>query len=133
MSTLALDTHKAVKTLKEAGFEEAQAEAMVTTFGNAMSENVATKADIAELKTATKADIAELKAATKANIAELKAATKADIAELKADVEALRAELKTDLLALEQRLTVRLYTTVLTGVGLMIAANGIMLAAFKLF
>lgn len=89
MSTLALDTHKAVKTLREAGVEEAQAEAMVTTFGNAMSENVATKADIAELKT--------------------------------------------DLLALEQRLTVRLYTTILTGIGLMIAANGIMLAAFKLF
>ncbi len=75
MTTLALDTHKAVKTLREAGFEETQAEAMVATFGNAMSENVATKADIAELK----------------------------------------AELKTDMLALEQRLTVRLYPTVLTG------------------
>ena len=51
MSTLALDTHKAIKTLREAGFEEAQAEAMVATFGNAMSENVATKVDIAALKT----------------------------------------------------------------------------------
>ena len=110
MSTLALDTHKAVKTLREAGFEEAQAEAMVTTFGNAMSENVATKADIGELK--------------------------AYIAEMKADVDALKtdvAALRTDMLALEQRLTVRLYTTILTGIGLMIAANGIMLAAFKLF
>ena len=110
MSTLALDTHKAVKTLREAGFEETQAEAMVTTFGNAMSENVATKADIGELK--------------------------AYIAEMKADVDALKtdvATLKTDMLALEQRLTVRLYTTILTGIGLMIAANGIMLAAFKLF
>ncbi|MCY4613289.1 MAG: hypothetical protein OXB94_06695 [Nitrospira sp.] len=110
MSTLALDTHKAVKTLREAGFEEAQAEAMVTTFGNAMSENVATKADIGELK--------------------------AYIAEMKADVDALKADvatLKTDMLALEQRLTVRLYTTILTGIGLMVAANGIMLAAFKLF
>ena len=103
MSTLALDTHKAIKTLREAGFEEAQAEAMVATFGNAMSENVATKTDVAALKT--------------------------DVAALKTDVAAL----KTDMLALEQRLTVRLYTTVLTGVGLMIAANGIMLAAFKLF
>ena len=102
MSTLALDTHKAIKTLREAGFEEAQAEAMVATFGNAMSENVATKTDVAALKT----DVAAL-----------------------SDVAAL----KTDMLALEQRLTVRLYTTVLTGVGLMIAANGIMLAAFKLF
>ena len=99
MTTLAFDTHKAVKTLKEAGFEETKAEAMVTTFGNAMSENVATKADIAALK----ADIAELK-----------------------------AELKADILALEQRLTVRLYTTILTGIGLIIAANAIMLALLKL-
>lgn len=62
---------------------------MVATFGNAMSENVATKADIAALKA--------------------------------------------DLLALEQRLTVRLYTTILTGIGLIIAANAIMLALLKLF
>lgn len=82
MTTLALDTHKAVKTLQDAGFKEAQAEAMVATFGNAMSENLATKAD---------------------------------------------------LLALEQRLTVRLYTTILTGIGLIIAANAIMLALLKLF
>ena len=117
MSTLALDTHKAVKTLREAGFEEAQAEAMVTTFGNAMSENVATKADIGELK----AYIAEMKADVDA--------LKTDVAATKADV----ATLRTDMLALEQRLTVRLYTTILTGIGLMVAANGIMLAAFKLF
>ena len=89
MTTLALDTHKAVKTLTEAGFEETKAEAMVATFGNAMSENVATKDDVAALKA--------------------------------------------DLLALEQRLTVRLYTTILTGIGLIIAANAIMLALLKLF
>ena len=103
MITLAFDTHKAVKTLREAGFEEGQAEAVVATFGNAMSEDMATKTDVAALKT--------------------------DVAALKTDVAAL----KTDMLALEQRLTVRLYTAVLTGVGLIIAANGIMLAAFKLF
>ena len=110
MTTLAFDTHKAVKTLREAGFEEGQAEAVVATFGNAMSEDMATKTDVAALKT----DVAALKT---------------DVAALKIDIAAL----KTDMLALEQRLTVRLYTTILTGVGLMIAANGIMLAAFKLF
>ena len=83
---------------------------MVATFGNAMSEDMATKTDVAALKT----DVAALKI---------------DVAALKTDIAAL----KTDMLALEQRLTVRLYTTVLTGVGLIIAANGIMLAAFKLF
>ena len=54
MSTLAFDTHKAIKGLKEAGFEEAQAEAVVSALGEAMGENVATKehvsAEIAALE-----------------------------------------------------------------------------------
>ena len=50
MTTLAFDTHAAVKTLREAGFEEAQAEAVVATVGVAMGENVATKTDIQALK-----------------------------------------------------------------------------------
>ena len=57
MATLAFDTHKAVKTLKEAGFEETQAEAVVETVGNAIGGNVATKTDLEPL--ATKADVAD--------------------------------------------------------------------------
>lgn len=58
MSTLAFDTHKAVKALREAGFDDIQAEAVVATVGDAIGGNVATKTDIAELK----ADLSELKA-----------------------------------------------------------------------
>ncbi len=58
MSVLAFDTHKAVKALKEAGADERLAEAVVATVGNAMGENVATKADIA----AVRSDIAALEA-----------------------------------------------------------------------
>jgi len=58
MSALAFDTHKAVKALKEAGFDDAQAEAVVGTVADAVGGNVATKADIASLRT----EIAELKA-----------------------------------------------------------------------
>ena len=54
MSTLAFDTHKAIKGLKDAGFEEAQAEAVVSMIGEAMGENAATKehvsAEIAALE-----------------------------------------------------------------------------------
>ena len=50
MTALAFDTHAAVKTLREAGFEEAQAEAVVATVGDAMGENVATKANLDTLK-----------------------------------------------------------------------------------
>ena len=66
---MSFDTLRAAETLEGVGFETNQAKAIVTTMNEAFSEQVATKADIAELKTATKADIAELKA----EIAELKA------------------------------------------------------------
>ena len=72
MTTLAFDTHAAVKTLREAGFEEAQAEAVVATVGVAMGENVATKTDIQALKAdiaATKADIQALEQRMMAHIA----------------------------------------------------------------
>ena len=52
MSTFAFDTHKAVAALKQAGFEEAQAEAVVNTMGEALGGSVATKADLKELEAA---------------------------------------------------------------------------------
>ena len=61
MSTLAFDTHKAVKALKEAGFGDIQAEAVVATVGDAIGGDVATKGDIAVLKADIKGDIAEFK------------------------------------------------------------------------
>ena len=57
---LAFDTHRAVKGLKDAGFEEAQAEAVVTILGEVLDGAVATKADLKDL--ATKDDIAEVRA-----------------------------------------------------------------------
>ena len=78
MSTLAFDTHKAVKALKEAGFGDIQAEAVVATVGDAIGGDVATKGDIAVLKN----DIAGFKADIKAAIAALKV----DIAEFKAEI-----------------------------------------------
>lgn len=59
---MSFDTLRAAETLENVGFEAQQAKAIVTTMNEAFSEQVATKADIAELKAATKAEIAELKA-----------------------------------------------------------------------
>ena len=50
MAMPAFDTLKAAKALKEAGFEETQAEAVVASVGGAMSENVAAKTDLADLE-----------------------------------------------------------------------------------
>ena len=53
MSTVAFDTHAAVKTLREAGADEAMAEAIVNTASAAAGadrEQLATKADLAALE-----------------------------------------------------------------------------------
>jgi len=51
MAMPAFDTHKAVKELCSAGFDDAQAEAVVDQIHGAVNENVATKADIERLAT----------------------------------------------------------------------------------
>ena len=45
-ATVTFDTLSAAQELKETGFEDRQAEAVVTTISKAMSETVATKADL---------------------------------------------------------------------------------------
>ena len=97
MATVPFDTHKAVKDLQDAGFAEAQAEALVATLLTTLGGNLATKDDIRDM--ATKDDIRDM-------------ATKADI-----------AELRTEMKALELRLTLRLGGMVFAAAGLIIAAQ----------
>lgn len=78
----AFDTLKATKLLKASGFEETQAEAVVATVRDAVSDNVATKADMGELR----AEMGALRAEFKADMGELRAELKADIAELRASM-----------------------------------------------
>ena len=95
------DTHQAVKELTEAGFAEAQAEAVVATVSRSTSENVATKTDISELRAEVKTDVAGVKA---------------DITVVKADI----ASLRTEMVALEMRIIVKM-----TGVVLAIVSLGV--------
>ena len=67
MASATFDTLHAAKALTAAGFEAQQAEAITDTIREAFTESVATKADIAEVKT----EIAETKAELKADIANL--------------------------------------------------------------
>ena len=50
MPAFAFDTLKAARALTAAGAKESLAEAIVTTMNDAVTEGVATKADVAELK-----------------------------------------------------------------------------------
>jgi hypothetical protein len=58
------DTHSAVKTLKETGFTEEQAVAVVKVIVEAISQGPATKTDIAEVKNAITALRTEIMRAT---------------------------------------------------------------------
>lgn len=50
MSIPAFDTQKAVKAFKEGGFNDTQAEVVVTTMNDVMSQNFATRADFHSLE-----------------------------------------------------------------------------------
>ena len=64
MGATAFDTYAAAKTLREAGFDERQAEAAVAMVRDAVTEGVATKADLDKglgaLRAELKTDMADL-------------------------------------------------------------------------
>ncbi len=94
MAFAAFDTYAAAKALREAGFDERQAEAAVVMVRDAMTEGVASKNDIARLE--DRLDNMEERMKDMAS--------------------------KADLTALETRLTNRFYAAVGIGVGVMVAA-----------
>ncbi|HWD58150.1 MAG TPA: hypothetical protein VG308_07735 [Stellaceae bacterium] len=62
MTITALDTHQTVKDLTAAGFSDSQAEALTQVIRRVQDidlSNLATKADLAELRLATKADLGQ--------------------------------------------------------------------------
>jgi Protein of unknown function (DUF1640) len=99
MTTIAFDTLKLARKLEAAGFPQKQAADTTAALAESLGEvsGLATKADLAELRTELKADMVELRAELKADMAELRAELKADMAELKADMGGLRAEIRGEL------------------------------------
>jgi hypothetical protein len=93
---IAFDTLEYARRLRQAGFDERQAEGMTQALVIAMTDTLATKRDLSELQVLLKADMREL---------ELR---------LKADMAALEARLET-------RLTIRLGGLMLAGIGVVSA------------
>jgi predicted nucleic acid-binding Zn-ribbon protein len=69
-----------------AGIERKAAEHLAAEIFDAIRENVATKADLAELRAELKSDIAAVRAELKSDIAAVRAELKSDIAASKAEV-----------------------------------------------
>ncbi len=115
------DTLSASRRLREVGFEEEQADAVVSLLAGDVSESVATKSEIGLLRTDTKSEIELLRADMKSEIELLRTDTKSEIellrTDTKRDIELVRAELR----AVEQRMTIRLGGLVAVATGIIIA------------
>ena len=99
-----LDTHDAYEKLKESNFNDKQARGIVNIVRQAVTGEVATKADFGEVKAELKADLAE----TKADIVRLDAKLDVKIEEVRTEIADLRTETKTDIAQLSARIeTVR--------------------------
>lgn len=98
MTTAVFDTLKASDTLKAAGVEAKQAEAIVHTMAGAFEDTVATKSGLAGVKADLKTEIGTVKADLKTEIAAVRAELKAEIAEvkveLKQDIGVVKGDLK---------------------------------------
>ena len=62
MAASTFDTLRIAQALRDAGFDNGQAEAIVSAIQQSLGENVATKADLAALRDELRADMAELRA-----------------------------------------------------------------------
>lgn len=94
-NTATIDTHAFVKQLKASGFTEEQAEAQISIFTQIIELGVATKTDIADLHR--------------------------DIADVRRDIEELRKETKANMKEMELRMTVRLGSIMVIGIGVIAA------------
>lgn len=104
MTATVFDTHAAVTTLRGAGFDERQAEGVVSMVRQALSEGVATKADMKDIR----GDIKDLRG---------------EIKRLEGRIENIedRMATKEDLARLETRMTVRFFGGLLAAVGAVVA------------
>lgn len=96
MATRILDTLKLARRLAAAGMPVEQADGVAEAIAEGFGEQVATKADIAELRAATKADAVELRG----EIESLRRSTNAEFTAVRGEIVALGGALRNDIAAL---------------------------------
>ncbi len=88
MSAFILDTHQIILRLQDSGFAPEQAQALTTELreiANSKHEGLATKEELTHL--ATKEDLANVKSELKEDIANVKSELKEDIANVKSELK----------------------------------------------
>jgi predicted nucleic acid-binding Zn-ribbon protein len=109
VATLTFDKLAYVDRLQAAGVGEREARALAEGLDQALREEVATKTDLAAVKTGLAADIAAVKTELAADIAAVRTELAADIAsvrtELAADIASVRTELAADIASVKSELS----------------------------
>jgi DNA-binding transcriptional MerR regulator len=91
---MTIDTLKVAKRLREAGFTEPQAEAVIAAVQDGTEgAELATKNDLNEVHTGLRAEIAELRAELKAEIASLHSELRQSELRLEAKIEGIKADI----------------------------------------
>jgi len=125
---IAFDTHRFVKRLTENGFTEQQAETLADEQVALLNANLATKADVAEIK----AGMDALREETRAGIEALRQETRAEIAKVEAGIETLRQETRADIAKVEARMEAIKSDLMKWLFGALIAQGGLIVALVKL-
>ena len=94
MSINALDTHRAVKALREVGFDENQAEIMVDTVNKSINENVVTKTDLEVDRRDVQAEAKTEFDKVKDEIRGVQASSKTEFDKVKDEIRDVRDEIK---------------------------------------
>lgn len=104
MNTINFDTLKAAKSLQDAGFEALQAEAVVGMVTYALSEGLATKEDVRDLKSSINGDMRDLKSSTNVDMSDLKSSINVDMSDLKSSINGDVRDLKSSIRALDVKI-----------------------------
>ena len=133
MNIPAFDTQKAVKAFEQAGFDDKQAETVVTTMNDVMSQNFATKADHLVLKSDLEQSIDKVRTDLKQSIDKVRTDLEQSIEKLRTDIERSIEKLRTDL---EQKIADKfeeLYRHLwMMGIGIVLANVTLVAAAVAL-
>ena len=123
---MAFDTHRFVKNLTASGFTEAQAEALAEEQAHLLNANLATKADIRDIKPeidSVKVRIEQVRSDLEARIEQVRS-------DLELKIEQLKTELQRDLGAVKAGLLKWIVTALIAQTGLIVT---IMVASSRFF
>jgi hypothetical protein len=127
MAATGFDTLKVSQDLKAAGFNEAQAGAIVRSMAGAFQEMIVTRSDIDPLQAYSRSEFA----AARAEIDQLRVSTKSEITAVRTDFAGLRASTKSDIADLEAEVFRALWIQGAGIVGIHLAIGGLLFAAIR--